>query len=307
MRCRIWPLWAFVLLLPLSCDIAPQFVPTSPGEVHIVLTFDDGPFAADAAPDPEHPDQMLAPLHQILDTLANRDIQAVFYTSVFAAGPPDETQLKSVKPIFADGIRAEHDAGHIIGYHCYDHSSDIWLRSALVPGATVLIMSDDLDSLESFARESLANKGMNIADVFTPIFRQPFGAAVVFSLDGEMCAASRDWKYHGYQIDSGDWTSNLLAAPDLVAKLPVATEQDHLNFVKGRFDDRSAALGHRETVDVLLHVNAFTASHLDEFIDDLEAAFINSGRDAVVFDVPQAYLRSSDSFIDTGVIAESLK
>jgi peptidoglycan/xylan/chitin deacetylase (PgdA/CDA1 family) len=280
-----------------ACDSG---VPTPlPAEVHVVLTFDDGPFAADVPLQPDDPD--LAPLHQILDTLHERNIHAVFYTSVFASGMASDAAAVTLMPSFAAAVIAEHDAGHIVGYHAYDHSPAIWIDSNLTPPLAIALMSADIDRLISYSNDAVRRAGRDPESIFSAVYRQPFGGLEgIFAPEGLFAIAGTGWKYHGYCVDSFDWTDNVLAGAPEILSQPIATQEEHVEYVLHRLRAGAAANADREFVDILLHVNQFTADHLDNWIDELADAFAGQGRSPVIFDVPEGYLTTNDLQVDGG-------
>jgi peptidoglycan/xylan/chitin deacetylase (PgdA/CDA1 family) len=292
-----------ILVLPvLACDLPPQLRPPVTGEVHVVLTFDDGPFAADSQLQPDNPD--LGPLNQILETLHERNVRAVFYTSVFASGMASDAAAQTLMPAFADAVIAEHDAGHIVGYHAYDHSPSIWIDSDLTPPLAIALMSADIDRLISYSNDAVRRAGRDPETIFSGVYRQPFGGLEgIFAPEGLFAIASTGWKYHGYCIDSFDWTDNVLAGAPEILSQPVATPQEHVEYVLHRLRDGAAANAGREHADILLHVNQFTADHLDLWIDELANSFAIQGRGPVIFDVPSAYLTEVDTQVDAGALS----
>jgi hypothetical protein len=90
--------------------------------------------------------------------------------------------------------------------------------------------------------------------------------------------------------------------PHLASNLHITTEDDYVAFVRGQLraalhDKRGSA-----TLDVLLHVNSFTAAHLDEWIDELTADAPKNARDQLPFDIPAGYLEADDLFVDLSVV-----
>ena len=66
-------------------------------------------------------------------------------------------------------------------------------------------MHQDFDRQEDFLDHILAPVGLRQADVFKPLFRQPY-CGFVFNLpEGRRVAEERGLIYHGMRIDSGDW------------------------------------------------------------------------------------------------------
>ena len=92
----------------------------------VVVTFDDGPLSADIA-NPESvadPETLLDPLGRILDTLKRRSVRGVFFVE-----SPDHSQAPDrLRDTYVQGMLAIRQDGHVIGYHCYHHSWNIWVE-----------------------------------------------------------------------------------------------------------------------------------------------------------------------------------
>src|SRR5262245_1623075 len=134
----------------------------------IVLTFDDGPIRADVANPGDDPnaERLLDPLRQILAQLQSANIQAVFYVR----GPGNDAAAKKLLDIYSEGFREIHDAGHVLGYHAYNHDPSIWSPPFEAPEVAEAKMAADLDALETFVAQALASLGLTKNDVFSPIF-----------------------------------------------------------------------------------------------------------------------------------------
>src|SRR5207253_1305521 len=89
--------------------------------------------------------------------------------------------------------------------------------------------------------------------------------------------------------------------PALRAQLALVTEQDENAYVVSRLQNGVTANSGLDMVDVLFHVNTLTAGQLDGWIDQIIASYVAQGRGPVVLDVPDAYLQTSDQFVDPGV------
>ena len=264
----------------------------------IVLSFDDGPVSADIA-FPEtlaETGVLLEPIERILDVLAQREIQAMFYIE----GPGSPEAARALHDVFGEGLLAIHEAGHILGYHAFDHNPRIWFWPIGPREEIHARMNTDLDRLEAFLDDVLPSVGVLRQDVFTGVFRQPFGGGGILSrLDALMVVSERGWTYHGYMINSIDWTDDADADAWLVDRLPVQTEADHVELVLQRLRAGADENRDRSIVDVLLHVNSFTATHLDEWIDELASAFARTTGRAVRFAVPDCYLANNDLKVET--------
>jgi peptidoglycan/xylan/chitin deacetylase (PgdA/CDA1 family) len=297
------PLFAATICIAFAqggCDNPPPCNSKSAEPVHFILTFDDGPFPADIADkEAATPEELLSPLRTILDTLSRRRVQAVFYTA--GPGPDAAAQLTDK---FGDGIVAIHQSGHVLGYHAFAHFTYIWANPLLPPGISEPIMDADLDRLVGLIDTSLAPRSMSQGEMFSPIFRQPYGGVAMCSFEGEKIASRRGWAYHGYHIDGGDWLTNADADPAIRDRLGLQDEASSVAYVKSCLRAGAAKNQGCGAVDVLFHVNSFTARNLDIWIDELDAivgaplasSFVNS--QSPKFEVPDAYLHNSDGFID---------
>ncbi len=267
--------------------------------VTIVLTFDDGPLSADVqATDFDLNRQaILGPVDTILGTLAKRNIRAVFYIK----GPGSPENGEKLKEAYLEEIPKMSRAGHILGYHAYNHAQRLWGIPAQPHGQWALDMKNDLQNLKDYINEIFVPLNILGQDFFSPIFRQPFGGDRLREMEGWVAAMKSGLVCHGYAIDSFDWTGNLDALPSLIAHMQVATEDDHVEFVLAQFSRKANELADRQVVDVLLHVNHFTANHLDQWIDALKTDFEQSTGKTVVFDVPACYLNESDFEMDASI------
>jgi peptidoglycan/xylan/chitin deacetylase (PgdA/CDA1 family) len=291
-----------VLAVWSGCGLQPACPDSADGPRHVVLTFDDGPIPADIA-DPElRPDLdlLLAPLNEVLARLEAHGARAVFYIK----GPGTSDAAEELKPAYAAGIGLMREAGHVLGYHCYRHAQDVWIEP-FEPGPVVQgRMTADLDQLVVFLDDVLAPSGLEQADVFSPLFRPPFGGAGMSAPDAEAVARARGWTFHGFRIDSMDWTTNADADVQLTARLPVASEADHVAYVRRCLRRGVSRQAGCQDVDVLMHINAFTAAHLDEWFDELTAACVEETGYPPVFDVPDAYLREDDPVMDMSFLLD---
>jgi len=268
--------------------------------VSVVLTFDDGPLSADASADHrgEAREALLDPLRQILNVLAMRNLQAVFYI----AGPGPTSDAGALQPIWGEGVAAIHAAGHILGYHAFNHSAGIWVAPFEPPALTIEAMTIDLDRLEQYADQALWLFNLSRTEVFRPVFRQPYGGAIVSSREGCRVANERGWTCHGFLIDSLDWLVNADVAPDLRERVLSCAQADTVDVVLEQLRRGAAANGCEPVVDVLLHVNQQTADHLGEWIDTLTIAFAEQGRDAV-FEAPSVYLNTDMPWLDPSLLS----
>jgi hypothetical protein len=95
---------------------------------------------------------------------------------------------------------------------------------------------------------------------------------------------------------------NADASEAITRKLPVGTEDEHMEFMREIFHEQASRHADEAVVDILFHVNSFTAEHLGEFLDWLKTDIEEStGRD-VSFTVPESYLEDSDMYLDTMIL-----
>ena len=269
----------------------------------IVLTFDDGPLPADVAdPAALNSEELLAPLHAILAVLERRGLRAVFYVK----GPGTDAAAAALSDVYAQALATLHGAGHVLGYHAFDHDPRIWIDPCNPPWRALTLMDRDLDRLTAFLDGVLPRAGLSRATTFTPLFRQPYGGAGLFEPEGEAVAAARGWVYHGFRLDSFDWIVNADADPRVVARLPVETEEQRVALVLRQLRAGVARTAREQFVDVLFHVNGLTARHLDEWIDALSEASARDPRGPARIEVPDRYLTDSDPIVDLSLIADLL-
>ncbi len=271
-----------------------------PNTVSVVLTFDDGPVSADVANPEEVADHesLLAPLDRILGKLQNRNATGVFYIK----GPGTPEAEDALQDVFAHGILSIHQAGQIMGYHAYNHDDPIWKFPANTFCMNKEPMKEDLLRLKRFLGRIGGLEGLAEDDILTPVFRQPFGGTLVGIGTGAQAARELGLTYHAYWIDSFDWTGHADVDPSTVAHLPVATEADHVAFVRQRFRERAKCLTATPVIDVLLHVNSFTAAHLDEWMDELKTDFEEFTGKPVLFNVPETYLVDNQVLEDMTIL-----
>lgn len=287
-----------LLTSPVACSpariLAPVGTPTT-----IVLTFDDGPFPPDVRDPVVGPDDenLLDSLRSILATLKANDAQAVFYV----VGPDDTADSPAFRELYAKAIREMHDQGEIIGYHAYHHVFSLWVAPFRPFPLAFTMINNDLLLLERFLDETLPLQDLARGDVISPVFRQPYGGGGIRLGPARVAANVRRWTYHGFRIDSADWTVNADASPGVVARLPVSTEADRVAFVLSQLKNGATRNAGRPIVDVLFHVNALTAEHLQEWIDELREGFTVASGIPPVFAVPTEYLTQTDAFVDLSV------
>lgn len=281
----VWSVAGCGLGVPVLCDEADGDTTT------IVVTFDDGPLRADVSDPADTPTEaeLLGPMESILATLSEREIQAVFYV----AGPGDSRDPDALQTIFGQGLIELHEAGHVLGYHAWRHGADVWLPGSTDPAAAVDGMSADLDTLQSYIDVALTGSPYPQDKVFSPLFRQPYGGAVLWIREGLVAADRRSWTYHGFDIDSYDW---ILHPDSLIPTAPSAADDlDIRTIVSEQLRASAERAGCPDVVDVLLHVNGTTAANLDFWLDELEMVLTESAGRAVQFGVPDSYL-TEDTF-----------
>ena len=275
---------------------------TCPGEtaeqVTVVLTFDDGPLAADLLIDGADSTALLRPLASILETLERRGARGVF----FIEGPGGDVDGVRVVDDFAEGLRVIHDGGHVLGYHAFRHDPALWSQTLGFPLLGRAQMQSDLDRLVAYLDTALGMIGTNRDDWFTPIFRQPFGGSGLSRTEAQIAAQQRGWIYRGFVIDSVDWTDNIEADPGLAMGLPFETETERIDFVRERIRSGIYRNWDRDVIDILLHVNTFTSDHLDIWIDEIETAYAQRVGATIVFDVPDCYVTTPDATVDRSIV-----
>jgi len=269
--------------------------------MYVVLTFDDGPVRADIA-DPvakaSEKQVLLGPLEQILSGLERQRARGVFYIK----GPGGAENESVLKDAFGQGIASIHQAGQIMGYHAYNHGASMWAIPENLSAVSQPLMVEDLRQLKAYVDEAGVSAGLSAEEILSPVFRQPFGGSVIGRRNGWETAWDLGLTYHAYLIDSFDWTVNADCDPSIKAKLPVDTEADHLAFVRSHLREKAQDLSYCSVVDVLFHVNQFTADHLDEFVEELRSSFEQSTGKTVIFDVPPSYLTQMDTREDGSVL-----
>jgi peptidoglycan/xylan/chitin deacetylase (PgdA/CDA1 family) len=142
----------------------------APTENQVALTFDDGP------------DPRFTP--QILDLLAEHDIQATF----FVTGARAEA--------FPDLLQRIVDEGHIIGNHTYSHPN-------LVEANDIAVLEEEVRRTEEIINDIIGYR--------TSLFRAPYG----FLYD-ELVEKLDEMSYSvvGWSVDSLDWQE---AEPEVIA------------------------------------------------------------------------------------------
>lgn len=270
-------------------------------DITIVLTFDDGPLAADLAISRlGSPDDLLDPLQDILKVLDERQSRAVF----FIEGPGRDDIDDRLEEAFADGIAAIHDAGHVLGYHGFTHDLLLWANPLSPPIIGYVGVTVNLERLVIFLDDALGRRNLSREAVFEPLFRQPFGGSGFSRTLGWLEAGRRGWTYRGFMIDSIDWLDNVEVDPSFAAALSVSSEDEYVEFVLDNLRSGVNRNPEQSVVDVLLHVNRFTARHLEAWIGEIETAVGEIGGAAVTFDVPDCYLRSSNLTVDRAILGK---
>jgi peptidoglycan/xylan/chitin deacetylase (PgdA/CDA1 family) len=275
---------------------AAQWPGPPAGQTAVTLTFDDGPLAADVLPADRSAaaEELLDPLFQILDVLERRGLEAVFYV----VAPGDDRLTAS----WTEGLLAIHSAGGTLGYHAFDHDALFWFDPLLSrPAARARVLAD-YRQLRAFVDQALAPAGITQQELFSPVFRMPYGDGLNSWLDGPIIARQLGWTCHGYAIDSMDWTLNADVPAAIANRLLAAAGGDPVALVNERLGRGARAFASYEAVDVLMHVNSLTAAHLDEWIDTLTAALQSEGVESVDFSVSPEYLADSQPAADLSAL-----
>jgi hypothetical protein len=292
--------WVVPVCTLAGCTVSGLAPPAK--QTTVVLTFDDGPIAADVPIEDRKTagESLLDPLRQILGTLERHGVQAVFYV---AAPNPNDGSLTGT---WTEGVLAAHQAGQILGYHAFQHDASFWI-DPLAPRATVrAAVLADYSDLQAFIDQALVPTGLMQNEVFSPIFRMPHGEGIDGPLDGPIIARKLGWTCHGYAIDSMDWTRNADLPQAIGDRILAEAGGDPVALVEDRLRQGARFLAERGSVDVLMHVNSLTAAHLDEWIGTLTAAFMAEGVDSVSLGVPSSYLADTDPTVDLSGLMKSL-
>ncbi|HNO78542.1 MAG TPA: polysaccharide deacetylase family protein [Phycisphaerae bacterium] len=297
--------WGVVLAISGGCGTATDCHSETANRVTVVLTFDDGPLAADQSLDNASGAsvELLDQLNAILDTLNRRGARAVFYIE----GPGDDETGSAVQSLFADGLRSIHDQGHVLGYHAFNHDPAIWSQTLGPPFFGRTAMRSDLVQLTAYLDTTLEVVGANRLEWFTPVYRQPFGGSGISRSEAEAVAQELGWIYHGFVIDSVDWTDNLESDPTLTEGLPFETDTERVEFVRRRIRSGIFRNWDREVIDILFHVNAFTAANLDAWIDEIETAYSQKVDATIELEVPDCYLTTPDAQVDRTLVEDVIR
>ncbi len=220
-----------------------------------ILTFDDGPLAADLVSWNFDARELLGPLNSILATLRTyraQPLKAVFYLR--GPGYPWMKDGLPVPPdaVFAEGLRAIAADGHVLALHCYSHDPDIYRR--LLP-KKVDVYADADRAVQFFSQFGIT---------ITKLFRPPYGGG---GQEARAWARDRRYRYHHWVLDSVDWVHHPDAIPPLFVNDPAA----HLFHacLNLRIQGTRELLFGPRNKDVLFHVSQRTALHLREYLDTL--------------------------------------
>ncbi len=301
-------LWYFLLCSIFSgggCDVENTCESESADHVSVVLTFDDGPLAADQSFDGSTSEsvELLQPLRDILMTLERRGVRAAF----FVEGPGYDVIGDQVAGLFGEGLKEIYEYDHVLGYHAFNHAPAIWSQTLGPPLLGRVAMENDLDRLVAYIDDSLETVGGNQSEWFTPLFRQPFGGSGLSRSEAQTVAIQRGWVYRGFIIDSIDWTDNFESEPALADSLPFETKSERIEFVRRRIRSGIFRNWDRDVIDILLHVNAFTAANLDNWIDEIEASYAQTSNATITFDVPECYVETPDTTVDRTLVEEWIR
>ena len=232
--------------------------------------------------------------------LDRRQLRAVF----FVEGPGSDDCSDYLEEVFAEGILAICRDGHTLGYHGFTHDFLLWADPLSPPILGYVGVTVNLERLVLFLDDVLEPRNLSREDIFEPLFRQPFGGSGLSRLLGWLEARRRGWTYRGFMVDGVDWLDNVEVDPNLAAAFSVRSEDEYVEFVLDNLRSGVNRNRDRSVVDVLFHVNQFTAQHLEEWIDEIQAAVEEIVGGGVTFDVPDCYLRSSDLTFDRAVFGE---
>lgn len=270
-----------------GCGLVPaSAVPAE--QVEVVLTFDDGPLAADLG------SIELDSLKGILEVLERRELQAVFFVAA-----PDDGKLNDG---WTDGLLAVKDGGHVLAYHAYDHGAAFWTDPFGDAGAAQALMEQDYRRLISFVDSSFGPTGYSSSELFARLFRLPYGGGITGTRDGPAVGQRLGWTCRGYALDSMDWVVHADVEPSTRDALVALAEGSAELLVLDRLYAGGRRLADRPVVDVLFHVNGLTAMHLDAWIDILVTSLTDGGVQHVHFDVPESYLEMTDPAVDLSAL-----
>jgi peptidoglycan/xylan/chitin deacetylase (PgdA/CDA1 family) len=143
---------------PSAPPVTAEPTPAGPSDNLIYLTFDDGPTGPRWTP-------------QVLDVLAHHDAKATFFV------------LGQKAQRYPDLIQAQHDAGHAIANHTFDHQS-----------------------LSSLSREAFLNEVQSTQRILgekgVPCLRPPYGATDSYT---RARAEELGYRIVMWDIDTTDW------------------------------------------------------------------------------------------------------
>ena len=218
-------------------------------EVEWILTFDDGPLAADVVDATGlSREELLRPLDQTLDTLATHPdgpIKAVF----FVRGPAYPWPTPPPDSAFATGIDRIRHKGHVIGLHAYRHDPELWWNW-LSRGAEI---REDLDRCKAYFEPMVG------ADI--TVFRPPYGQGGIPAFDW---ARAHNVKHQLVDVDTKDWKHH----HDALSRRWENDPQGHLDYMidslPGRMWFHTLWPGAN---DILFHVSERTAGFLGSLID----------------------------------------
>ncbi len=243
-------------------------------EAEWILTFDDGPLAADMVDATGLSDaELLTPLDQILETLATHPegpIKAVF----FVRGPAYPWPTPPPDSAFQKGIDRILDEGHFIGLHAYRHDPELWWNwLTRAPEIT-----EDLDRCRAYFEPMVG------ADI--TVFRPPYGQGGIPAFDW---AQENNVKYHLMDVDTEDWKHHPDGLNLLWENDPVGHLDYMLHFLPSKMWFHTLSPGAN---DILFHVSERTAGFLDRLIERVSEATRLLGHEPK-YVVPSEYVRIS--------------
>ena len=239
-----------------------------------ILTFDDGPLAADVVDAAGLSDeQLLGPLTRILEVLETHPdgpIKGVF----FLRGPAHPWPAPPPDSAFKTGVDRIMEHGHYVGLHAYRHDPDLWWNW-LIRASEV---KEDLDCCRAYF-EPMVGRGITV-------FRPPYGQGGPPAFEW---AREHSVKYQLMDVDPEDWKHH----PDAFNRQWQNDPQAHLNHMLQmlllRMWFHTLWPGPN---DVLFHVNERTAEFLPRLIDRIGEVTRQLGHEPE-YVVPAEYVRIS--------------
>ncbi len=237
-----------------------------------ILTFDDGPLAADVVDvSGMSPEQMLAPLRRMLDTLRDHPdgpIEAVFYLR----GPDYPWPRHPPRAVFEQGVQWMLAEGHHVGLHAYRHDPDLWWN--WISRADEI--KQDLDQCNEYFKPMLSGGDLTV-------FRPPY---LQGGIPAWAWAQENGVKYQLVDIDTKDWKHHQDATFPRWENDPVGHRDHMLGTLPYRMWFHTLFPGAN---DFLFHVSERTADFLRELIDKISQSTRDLGHDPS-YVVPPEYV-----------------